>query len=172
MSWSIDRQNGKIYLYHKEPKIDWGAILSVQQKEGEHGKLLIKTEKNGKIVKLSNFGADITDTSKALKPITGDVLDFVIKMEKLINAYQPPSSREIGSNKESGHGTWNTCNKNGHFIQNSYSEDETSSIDLFSKTLVTSSPLTTTSSHDTRPDSRESKSSKKRKTQKKERKSR
>ena len=53
MLWSTDRQNGKVYLYHKEPKIDWGrgggggggAILSVQQKEGEHGKLLIKTEK-------------------------------------------------------------------------------------------------------------------------------
>ena len=51
MLWSTDRQNGKVYLYHKQPKIDWGggggggAILSVQQKEGEHRKLLIKTEK-------------------------------------------------------------------------------------------------------------------------------
>ena len=39
-----------------------GAILSVQQKEGEHEKLLIKTEKVGEVVKLSNFGADITET--------------------------------------------------------------------------------------------------------------
>ena len=70
MLWSTDRQNGKVYLYHKKPKIDWGegAILSVQQKEGEHGKLLIKTEKDGEVGKLSNFGADITETSKALKP--------------------------------------------------------------------------------------------------------
>ena len=91
-----------------------GAILSVQQKEGEHGKLLIKTEKDGEVGKLSNFGADITETSKALKPFTSDVLNFVIiKMEKLIKAYQPPSSREIGSNEETGHGTSNTCDKNG-----------------------------------------------------------
>ena len=57
------------------------AILSVQQKEGEHGKLLIKTEKGGEVVKLSSFGADITETSKALKPFTSDVLNSVIKME-------------------------------------------------------------------------------------------
>ena len=91
MSWSTDRQNGKVYLYHKGPKIDWGggggAILSVQQKEGKHGKLLIKTAKDGEVGKLSNFGADITETSKALKPFTSDVLNFVIKMEKLIKAY-------------------------------------------------------------------------------------
>ena len=81
MTWSTDRQNGKVYLYHKEPKIDWGegeAILSVQQKEGEHGKMLIKTEKDGEVVKLSNFGADITETSKALKPFTSDVPNSVI----------------------------------------------------------------------------------------------
>ena len=140
MLWSNDRQNGKAYLYHKEPKIDWeGAILSVQQKEGEHGKLLIKTEKVGEVGKLSNFGADITETSKALKPFTSDVLNFIIKMEKLIKAYQPPSSREIGSNEETGHGTSNTCHKNGYLSEKSYSEDKTSSIDLFSKTLTTAS---------------------------------
>ena len=116
-----------------------GAILSVQQKEGEHGKLLIKTEKDDEVVKLSNFGADITETSKALKPFTSDVLNFVIKMVKLIKAYQPPSSREIGSNQETGHGTSNTCDKNGYLSEKSYSEDETSSIDLFSKTLTTAS---------------------------------
>ena len=100
MSWSIDRQNGKIYLYHKEPKIDWG-------------KLLIETEKNDKVAKLSNIGADIMDTSKILKPFTSDVLNFVIniKMERLIKAYQPPSSRATGSNEETGHGTSNTCEK-------------------------------------------------------------
>ena len=93
MSWSPDRQNRKVYLYHKEPKIDLGggAILSIQQKEGKHGKLLTKTAKDGEVGKLSNFGADITETSKALKPFTTDVLNFVIKMEKLIKAYQPPS---------------------------------------------------------------------------------
>ena len=116
-----------------------GAILSVQQKEGEHGKLLIKTEKNGEVGKLSNFGADITETLKALKPFTSDVLNFIIKMEKLIKVYQPPSSREIGSNEETGHGTSNTCDKNGYLSEKSYSEDETSSIDLFSKTLTTAS---------------------------------
>ena len=94
-----------------------GGILSVQQKEGEHGKLLIKTEKDGEVVKLSNFGADITETSKTLKPFTSDVLNFVIKMEKLIKAYQPPSSREIGSNEEFGHGTSNTCDKNGYLSE-------------------------------------------------------
>ena len=114
-----------------------GGILSVQQKKGEHGKLLIKTEKDGEVVKLSNFGADITETSKALKPFTSDVLNFVIKMEKLIKAYQPPSSREISSNEETG--TSNTCDKNGYLSEKSYSEDETSSIDLFSKTLTTAS---------------------------------
>ena len=141
MLWSTDRQNGKVYLYHKELKIDWGggAILSVQQKEGKHGKLLIKTEKNGEAGKLSNFGADITETSKALKPFTSDVLNFIMKMEKLIKAYQPPSSREIGSSEEPGHGTSNTCDKNGYLSEKSYSEDETSSIDLFSKTLTTAS---------------------------------
>ena len=140
MSWSTDRQNGKVYLYLKEPKIDWGgggAILSVQQKEGEHGKLLTKKEKDGEVVKLSNFGADIMETSKALKPFTSDVLNFIIKMEKLIKAYQPSSSREIGSNEETG--TSNTCDKNDYLSEKSYSEDETSSIDLFSKTLTTAS---------------------------------
>ena len=68
-----------------------GAVLSVQQKEGEHRKLVIKTEKDDEVVELSNFGADITETSKALKPFTSDVLNFVIKMEKLIKAYQRPS---------------------------------------------------------------------------------
>ena len=116
-----------------------GAILSVQQKEGEHGKLLIKTEKDGEVGKLSNFGADITETSKALKPFTSDVLNFIIKMEKLIKAYQPLSSRKIGSNEKTGHGTSNTCNKNGYFSEKSYSEDETSSVNLFSKTLMTAS---------------------------------
>ena len=116
-----------------------GAILSVQQKEGEHGKLLIKTEKDSEIGKLSNFGADITETLNALKPFTSDVLNFIIKMEKLIKAYQPPSSREIGSNEETGHGTSNTCDKNDYLSEKSYSEDETSSIDLFSKTVTTAS---------------------------------
>ena len=60
-------------------------------------------------------------------------------MEKLIKAYQPPSSKEIGSNEETGHGTSNTCDKNGYLREKSYSEDETSSIDLFSKTLTTAS---------------------------------
>ena len=99
MSWSTDRQNGKVYLYHKGPKIDWGIFCPFSRRKAEHGKLLIKTEKNGEVVKLSNFGADITETSKALKPLTSDVLNFVIKMEKLIKAYQPSSSGEIGSNE-------------------------------------------------------------------------
>ena len=60
-------------------------------------------------------------------------------MEKLIKACQPPSSKEIGSNEETGHGTSNTCDKNGYLSEKSYSEEETSSIDLFSKTLMTAS---------------------------------
>ena len=115
------------------------AILSVQQKEGEHGRLLIKTEKDGEVVKLSNFGAGITETSKALKPFTSDILNSVIKMERLIKEYQPPLSRAIGSNEETGNGTSDTCDKNGYLSENSYSEDETSSVDLFSKTLTTAS---------------------------------
>ena len=60
-------------------------------------------------------------------------------MEKLIKAYQPPSSKEIGSNEETGNGTSNTCDKNGYLSEKSYSEDKTTSIDLFSKTLTTAS---------------------------------
>ena len=75
----------------------------------------------------------MTETSKALKPFSSDVLNFVIKMEKLIKAYQRPSSRASGSNEETGHGTSNTCDKNGYLSEKSYSEDKTSSIDLLSK---------------------------------------
>ena len=85
----------KVYLYHKVE--------------------LLKYE-SGEVGKLSNFGADIMETSKALKPFTSDVLNFIIKME-----------------------TSNTCDKNGYLSEKSYSEDETSSIDLFSKTLTTAS---------------------------------
>ena len=60
-------------------------------------------------------------------------------MEKLIKAYQRPSSRAIGSNEETGHGTSNTCDKNGYLSEKSYSEDKTSSIDLLSKILTTAS---------------------------------
>ena len=51
-------------------------------------------------------------------------------MKTIIKAYQPPLSKEIGSNEETGHGTSNTCDKNGYLSEKSYSEDETSSIDL------------------------------------------
>ena len=60
-------------------------------------------------------------------------------MEMLIKAYQPPLSRAIGSNEETGNGTSNICDKNGYLSEKSYSEDETSSVDLFLKTLTTAS---------------------------------
>ena len=139
MSWSTDRQNGKVYLYHKEPKIDWGGGGG-GQKEGEHGKLLHDQNRKGlwssKTVK---FWGRYNGNFESIETIHQWCTKFRHKDGKANKSISASIVKRNWFQWRDWPWHLNTCDKNGYLSEKSYSEDETSSIDLFSKTLTTAS---------------------------------